>query len=91
MNKTQLIDIVALKAEMKKKEAEAAVDAAIAAISEALAAGDKVQIFGFGNFDVKERKARKGHNPLTGATIDIPASKSVSFSAAKALKDKVNA
>ena len=90
MNKTQLIDIVALKTEMKKKDAEAAVDAVVTAISEALAAGDKVQVFGFGNFDVKERKARKGHNPLTGAAIDIPASKSVSFSAAKALKDKVN-
>ncbi len=90
MNKTQLIDIVALKAEMKKKDAEAAVDAVVAAISEALAAGDKVQVFGFGNFEVKERQARKGHNPLTGAVIDIPASKAISFSAAKALKDKVN-
>lgn len=90
MNKTQLIDIVALKAEMKKKDAEAAVDAVIASISEALAAGDKVQIFGFGNFEIKARQARKGHNPLTGAEIDIPASKAVSFSAAKALKDKVN-
>ena len=90
MNKTQIIDAVAKATELKKKDAEAAVDAVIAAVSEALAAGDKVQVFGFGNFEVKARQARKGHNPLTGAVIDIPASKAVSFSAAKALKDKVN-
>ncbi len=90
MNKAQLIDVVALKTEMKKKDAEAAVDAVVSAISEALASGDKVQIFGFGGFEVKERPAREGHNPMTGEKIQIAASKNVAFSAAKALKDKVN-
>ena len=90
MNKSQIIDVVALKAEMKKKDAEAAVDAVFAAIAEALAAGDKVQVFGFGNFEVKTRAAREGRNPQTGAAIKIAASKNVAFSAAKALKDGVN-
>ncbi len=90
MNKAQLIDVVALKTNLKKKESEAAVSAVFEAITEALAAGDKVQIFGFGNFDVKERGAREGRNPKTGEKITIAASKNVSFSANKALKDTVN-
>ncbi len=90
MNKAQLIDVVALKTEMKKKDAEAAVDAVVSALTEALASGDKIQIFGFGGFEVKERAAREGHNPLTGEKIQIAASKHIAFSAAKALKDKVN-
>ena len=91
MNKTQLIDVVAKNADLKKKEAEAAVTAALDAIAEALASGDKVQLIGFGSFEVKERAAREGHNPATGEKITIPASKNVGFVASKALKDKVNA
>ena len=91
MNKTQLIDVVAKTANLKKKDAEIAVTAALDAITAALAAGDKVQLIGFGAFEVKERAAREGHNPATGEKIAIPASKNVSFAASKALKDKVNA
>ena len=91
MNKTQLIDVVAKTANLKKKDAEIAVTAALDAITAALAAGDKVQLIGFGAFEVKERAAREGHNPATGEKIAIPASKNVGFAASKALKDKVNA
>jgi len=90
MNKTQLIDVVALKADLKKKDAEAAVNAITEAIAEALKAGDKVQLVGFGTFEVKERAAREGRNPKTGETITIAASKHPAFSAGKALKDAVN-
>ena len=90
MNKTQLIEAVAVKANIKKKDAEAAVNATFAAITEALKAGDKVQLVGFGTFEVKERAAREGRNPKTGETIKIAASKSPAFSAGKGLKDAVN-
>ncbi len=92
MNKTQLIDVVAAKvADLKKKDAEAAVAATLEAIVEALAAGDKVQIIGFGSFEVKERAAREGRNPKDPTkTIQIPASKTVGFSASKVLKEKLN-
>ncbi len=90
MNKTQLVEAVALKTSLKKKDAEAAVSAVLEAVSEALVAGDKVQIVGFGTFDVKERAAREGHNPATGAKITIPAAKHPVFSASKALKESVN-
>lgn len=90
MNKTQLIDVVAAKTDLKKKDADAAVAAVFEAIEEALIAGEKIQIIGFGSFDVKERAARTGRNPATGAEIKIPASKYPSFSAGKALKEKVN-
>ena len=90
MNKTQLIDVVAAKTDLKKKEAEAAVNATIEAIAEALKAGDKVQLVGFGTFEVKERAAREGRNPRTGETIKIAASKTPAFSAGKGLKDAVN-
>ena len=90
MNKTQLVDVVAAKAGIKKKEAEAAVNAMTDAIAEALKAGDKVQLIGFGTFDVKETAAREGRNPKTGETITIAASKHPAFSAGKALKDSVN-
>ena len=90
MNKTQLIDVVAKEAGLKKKEAEAAVAAAFDAIAAALAAGEKVQLIGFGSFEVKTRAAREGHNPATGAKITIPASKNVGFAASKALKEKIN-
>ena len=90
MNKTQLVDVVALKTGLKKKEAEAAVNAMTDAIAEALKAGDKVQIIGFGTFDVKECAAREGRNPRTGETIKIAASKRPVFSAGSALKNSIN-
>ena len=90
MNKTQLIDVVALKTGLKKAQAEAAVNAMNEAIAEALAAGDKVQLIGFGTYEVKTRAERSGRNPKTGETITIAASKAPAFSAGKALKDAVN-
>jgi DNA-binding protein HU-beta len=90
MNKTQLIDVVATKTGLTKKAAEAAVNAVNEAITEALKAGDKVQIIGFGTYEVKERAAREGRSPKTGETITIAASKTPAFSAGKALKDAVN-
>ena len=90
MNKTQLIEAVAAKADLKKKDAEAAVNAVTAAIAEALKAGDKVQLVGFGTFEVKAREAREGRNPRTGEKITIAASKHPTFTAGKALKDSVN-
>lgn len=90
MNKTQIIEAVAQKANLKKKDAEAAVNAFVSTIEEALVAGDKVQFVGFGTFEVKQRGARLGRNPLTGAAMTIAASKYPAFSAGKALKDSVN-
>ena len=90
MNKTQLIDVVATKTGMKKKDAEAAVNAMSEAIIEALVAGDKVQLIGFGTYEVKTRAARDGRNPKTGETIKIAASKAPAFTAGKAFKDAVN-
>lgn len=90
MNKSQLIEVVAKEAGLKKKEAEDAVSAVFSAIESALVDGEKVQLVGFGSFDVKERSARTGRNPATGETIQIPASKSPVFVAGKALKEKVN-
>ena len=90
MNKTQLIDAVAEKANLKKKDAEIAVAAMINSIEEALVKGEKVQLIGFGTFEVKEVAAREGRNPQTGETIKIAASKKPAFSASKTLKDTVN-
>ena len=90
MNKTQLIEAIADKSGLKKKEAEAALNAMTAAIAEALKAGEKVQLVGFGTYEVKERAARSGRNPKTGETIQIAASKHPAFTAGKALKDAVN-
>ncbi|EAX47266.1 histone family protein DNA-binding protein [Thermosinus carboxydivorans Nor1] len=90
MNKTELIASVAEKAGMTKKDAEKALNAVFASIEEALAQNDKVQIIGFGTFEVRTREARKGRNPQTGKEIDIPASKSPVFKAGKGLKDAVN-
>ena len=90
MNKTELIAAVAEEAEMTKKDAEKAVKAVIDVISDALVQGDKVQLIGFGTFEVRTRAARKGRNPQTGETIEIPASKNPVFKAGKALKDLVN-
>ncbi len=91
MTKTTLIDAVAEKAGLKKVDAEKAVNAVFAAIEGALVAGDKVQITGFGSFDVKSKPARTGRNPRTGEAIQIKASKAPAFSAGKTLRDAVNA
>lgn len=90
MNKTELVASVAEKAEMTKKDAEKAINALFASIEEALSQDDKVQIIGFGTFEVKSREERKGRNPQTGKEITIPASKNPVFKAGKGLKDAVN-
>ena len=90
MNKSELVSSVAEKAELSKKDAEKAVAAVIASVTDALIAGDKVQLVGFGTFEVRERAERMGRNPQSGETMLIGASKNVKFKAGKALKDKVN-
>ena len=90
MTKTELINVVAEKTGFSKKDSDKAVVAVIDAISEALAGGDKVQLVGFGTFEVKERGERKGINPRTKEEITIAASKLPSFKAGKALKDAVS-
>ncbi|NMA01120.1 MAG: HU family DNA-binding protein [Clostridia bacterium] len=89
MNKTELVSSVAEKSELTKKDAEKAVSAVFASIEEALAKGEKVQLVGFGTFEVRERKARTGRNPQTGEEIQIPAAKVPAFKAGKALKEAV--
>ena len=89
MNKTELVAAVAEKTGMSKKDSEKAVNAAFDSITEALGAGEKVQLVGFGAFEVKERSARIGRNPKTREEIEIPASKIPFFKAGKALKDAV--
>lgn len=91
MNKADLIDIVAKKAELTKKDAGVALDAMVESISASLAKGEKVTLVGFGTFDVRDRKARTGVNPQTKAKIKIPASKAPVFKAGKDLKTKVAA
>lgn len=83
MNKTDLINAVAEQADLTKKEAGLAVDAVFEAIQTSLAKGEKVQLIGFGNFEVRERAARKGRNPQTGKEIDIPRKQSSSFQSVK--------
>ena len=90
MNKVDLVSVVAKQAELSKKDAGLAVEAVFDAISEALEKGDKVQLIGFGTFDVSERAAREGRNPRTGETMKIAASKAPRFKAGKALKDRMN-
>ncbi|MFS0722657.1 HU family DNA-binding protein [Paenibacillus sp. 1P07SE] len=90
MNKTDLIAKVAETTELSKKDATKAVDAVFDAISDALQGGDKVQLVGFGNFEVRERSARKGRNPQTGEEIEIAASKMPAFKPGKSLKDLVS-
>ena len=90
MNKTDLINVVASEAGLSKKQAEAAVNATLAAVSGPLKDGDKVQLIGFGTFEVKSVAAREGRNPKTGEVIKIEASKKPVFSASKVLKDQVN-
>ncbi len=89
MTKTELIAAVAAKAELSKKDADKAVNAVIDAITEAMVNGDKVQLVGFGAFEVRDRAAREGKNPSTGEKISIPATKVPAFKAGKALKDVV--
>ncbi|MCI1821197.1 MAG: HU family DNA-binding protein [Megasphaera sp.] len=90
MNKTELIASVAQKSDLTKKDAEKAVKAVFASISETLNKGDKVQIIGFGTFEVRQRKAREGRNPQNNKPIKIKASKTPAFKAGKQLKDMVN-
>ena len=91
MNKTELIAAVAEQAELSKKDAEKALKAFTDVIAAELVKGEKVQLVGFGTFEVSEREAREGRNPLTGEMITIAASKNPKFKAGKALKDMVNA
>ena len=90
MNKAELVAAVAAKTGDTKKAAEASVDAIVAAIKESLKKGEKVQLVGFGSFEVRKRAARKGRNPQTKEEIKIPASKAPVFRAGKQLKDLVN-
>jgi DNA-binding protein HU-beta len=90
MNKAELIANVAEKAELTKKDAEKAVGALLASIEEALAKGDKVQLVGFGTFEIRERAARKGRNPQTGEEINIAAARVPVFKAGKALRETVS-
>ena len=89
MNKTELVAAVAAKAELSKKDAEAAVNAVFDSVKDALAEGDKVSLIGFGTFSAKTRAARTGLNPRTKETIEIPESKVPAFKAGSALKDAV--
>lgn len=89
MNKGELVAAVAAKTDLTKKDAEKAVNSVVEAIEDALKAGDKVQLVGFGTFEVKSRNARTGRNPRTKETIQIPASKLPVFKAGKALKDSI--
>lgn len=89
MNKADIVTAVAEKAGISKKDAEKAVSAVLETISEALIAGDKVQLVGFGGFEVKERAARLGRNPRTKESIEIPASRTPVFKPGKSLKDAV--
>ena len=90
MNKSELIDAIAADAGLSKADAGKALDATLSAVTGALKGGDRVSLVGFGTFQVKDRAARSGRNPQTGATIQIAAAKVPGFKAGKALKDAVN-
>ena len=90
MNKTELIKAIATKTELSQKDAAKAYDAFTSTITDALKAGENVTLLGFGTFEVRERAERQGHNPATGETITIAASKAPIFKPGKALKDAVN-
>ena len=90
MKKTELVANVAEKAGLTKKDAEKALTAVLESVQQALIEGDRVQLIGFGTFEVKARAARMGRNPQTGKDMEIPASKAPVFKAGKALKDAVN-
>ncbi len=89
MNKSQLIGVVAERAEVSKKDAEKVVNTVFDSITDSLIRGEKVQVIGFGTFEVRHRDAREGRNPATGEKIQIPALKVPVFKAGKALKEKV--
>ena len=91
MNKTELVAAIADKTELSKKDSEKALKAFIDVVGEELKKGEKIQLVGFGTFEVSERAAREGRNPQTGETMTIAASKNPKFKAGKALKDMVNA
>lgn len=90
MNKTELVAAMAEQTNLSKKDAEAALKAFIDVVSEELKKGEKVQLVGFGTFEVSKRAAREGRNPQTGETMEIKASKTPKFKAGKALKDMMN-
>ena len=90
MNKSELIDAIAAEADVPKAQAGRMLDAMVNVVGDTLAKGDQVSLVGFGTFLVREREARTGRNPRTGQTIEIAASKTPSFKAGKALKDRVN-
>ena len=90
MNKSELIAIIAEKAELTKKDAEKALNAFVDGVTEGLVKGEKIVLVGFGSFETKKRAARKGKNPQTGAEINIPASTVPAFKAGRGLKDAVN-
>lgn len=90
LNKTELINSIAEKTGLTKKDSEKSVNAFLQSVEEALQKGDKVSLVGFGTFEVRTRKARTGRNPQTGDPIEIPASKVPAFKAGKALKDSVS-
>lgn len=91
MNKTELITAIAEQAELSKKDSEKALKAFVDVVTEELKKGEKVQLVGFGTFEVSERAAREGRNPQTNEPMSIPASKAPKFKAGKALKDIINA
>ena len=90
MNKQELLSAISEKSGLTKKDSEAALAAFIETVQESLKKGDKVQLIGFGSFEVRERAARSGKNPLTGEPMDIPAAKVPAFKAGRALKDLIN-
>lgn len=90
MNKAELVAAIAAKTELSKKDSEKALKAFIDVVSEELKKGEKVQLVGFGTFEVAKRAAREGRNPQTGKTMKIAASKTPKFKAGKALKDEIN-
>ncbi|MDR1629997.1 MAG: HU family DNA-binding protein [Oscillospiraceae bacterium] len=89
MNKTELIQAVAEKESLSKKDADAAVNAVLSVITDTLASGGSVQVVGFGTFEIRQRAEKQGRNPKTGETITVPAAKVPAFKAGKALKDAV--
>ncbi len=91
MNKTELVAAISEKTELSKKDSESALKAFVDVVSEQLQNGEKVQLVGFGTFEVSKRDAREGRNPLTGKKMNIPACSVPKFKAGKALKDQVNA
>lgn len=91
MNKSELVAAIAAKTELSKKDSEKVLKAFVDVVTEELTKGEKIQLVGFGTFDVAERAAREGRNPQSGEPMQIPASKAPRFKAGKALKDAVNA